>query len=364
MSGKRLSFSERVAAEEAAQRAASSSAGVAPAADPARPVLPANALVPGSKAGGFVGRVLKNSNLGLEAEKEQLSEKLKNAEARAEELAAKVRHLEDGTTVFDLNATRVRPSPYADRHPAAFADAAFEDLCERIRQTHGNTQPAKVRPINGDPDHDFEIASGHRRHAACLKLGLLFSAIVRPYSDDELLREMVEENTGRHDLSPYERGMHFSRLIETGKAASGRELAIKLGLNQTFVTRLLRYGQIPGGLLRAFRDPREIRRDWIEPLLKAWANDRARVESEIQAVLSEPDPLRSTDIYHRLVKPVGSKAIIASREAVIARVRTIHGCPAFILRKDASTEMINEIRAVIERYAQDAARDDVKDGAA
>ncbi len=364
MSGKRLSFSERIAAEEAAQLAADSSVAAASAVAPIRPALPADAFVPGSKAGGFVGRVLKSSNEGLEAEKERLSERLKEVEARAEALAAKVRHLEDGTTVFDLDAGRVRPSPFADRHPAAFEDAAFEDLCERIRQTRGNTQPAKVRPIDGDPDHDFEIASGHRRHAACLKLGLPFSAIVRPYSDDDLLREMVEENTGRHDLSPYERGMHFSRLIEIGKAASGRDLAVKLGLNQTFVNRLLRYGQLPNDVLRAFRDPREIRRDWIEPLLSAWMNDRARLESEIRAVLSEPEPLRSTDLYQRLARPGGSKTIIASREAVIARVRTIHGCPAFILRKDASSEMINEIRAVIERYARDAARDDAKESEA
>lgn len=364
MSGKRMSFGDRIAAEEAAQRAAGSSTDAVAVPAPVRPALPVDALVPGSKAGGFVGRVLKSSNEGLEAEKERLSAQLKEAEARAETLAAKVRHLEDGTKVFDLDAARVRPSRFADRHPAAFADAAFEDLCERIRQTRGNTQPAKVRPVDGDQDHDFEIASGHRRHAACLKLGLPFSAIVRPYSDDDLLREMVEENTGRHDLSPYERGMHFSRLIETGKAASGRELAIKLGLNQSFVTRLLRYGQLPDGLLRAFHDPREIRRDWIEPLLKAWTNDRARLESEVQAVLSEPDALGSTDIYQRLAKPGGSKAIIASREAVIARVRTIHGCPAFILRKDASAEMINEIRAVIERYAKDSVREDVRDGEA
>ncbi|EQD56511.1 parB-like partition protein [mine drainage metagenome] len=281
-----------------------------------------------------------------------LRERMKAAETKAEKMAIENQRLQDGTPNVKVDPARVRASRFADRHPAAFEDADFEDLCERIRYTGGNTQAAKVRPIEGDADHDFEIASGHRRHAACLKLGLPFKTIIQPFTDEELVREMVEENIGRSDLTPFERGMHFAKLIQEGRFSSGRELAAKLTLAPSSVRRLLRYGEIDAKVIAAFHDPREIRTQWVEPMIKAYELDPVRIERECQAIASEEPHPRASDVFQRLTGGAKSKAIIASGEAIIARVRTINGCPAIILRKSAPQALLDEIRGVIERWAK------------
>ena len=306
---------------------------------PKRPALPDGG------ATTAVGMLVGEANASIR-------ERMNEAVARASALEIEVQRLRDGTPVFEISPARVRPSPFADRHPAAFADADFEDLCERIRLTHGNSQPAKVRPVEDDPAHDYEIASGHRRHAACLKLGLPFRVIVRPFTDDELLHEMVEENIGRSDLTAFERGIHYAALIKQGKYSSGRDLAAKLTLSASSVQRLLRYGELSQVVISAFSDPREIRTQWVEPLIKAFQLDAARIGAECTAIAGEDPHPRAADVFQRLTGGSTRKSIIAAGDAVIARVRTINGCPAVILRKGAPQALLDEIRGVIERWAK------------
>lgn len=301
--------------------------------------------LPDDRASTAVGMMVGEANTSIR-------ERLNEAVARASALELEVERLKDGTPIFAVDAARVRPSRFADRHPAAFACADFDDLCERIRITNGNSQPAKVRPVEDDPDHDYEIASGHRRHAACLKLGLPFRVEIRPFTDDELLREMIEENIGRADLSAFERGMHYASLIKARTYPSGRELAAKLSLSKSAVQRLLVYGELPQSVISAFVDPREIRVQWVELLIKAYKLDTARVEAECQAIVSEDPRPRASQVFQRLYGGTGRKAIIATDDAVIARVRTINGCPAVILRKGAPQALLDEIRGVIERWAK------------
>lgn len=306
---------------------------------PKRPALP------DGSASTAVGMMVGEANASIR-------ERMHEAVSRASALEIEVQRLKDGTPIFAINATRVRPSRFADRHPAAFVDADFEDLCERIRLTQGNSQPAKVRPVEGDPGHDYEIASGHRRHAACLKLGLPFRVIVRPFTDDELLHEMVEENIGRSDLTAFERGIHYASLIKAGKYPSGRDLAAKLTLSASSVQRLLRYGELSQVVISAFLDPREIRTQWVEPLIKAYELDPARIETECRAIAAQDPHPRAADVFQRLAGGSSHKTIIATGDAVIARVRTINGCPAVILRKGAPQALLDEIRGVIERWAK------------
>lgn len=310
-----------------------------------RPPLPDGKASTASGASTAIGMMVGDANASIR-------DRLNEAVARARALELEVERLKDGTPVFAVDAARVRRSRFADRHVAAFADTEFEDLCERIRLTGGNSQPAKVRPVEGEPDHDYEIASGHRRHAACLKLGLPFRVIIQPLTDDELLREMVEENIGRTDLSAFERGMHYASLIKFGKYSSKRDLAAKLALSQSSVQRLLRFGEIPQNVILAFADPREIRIQWVDALLTAYKDDAARVEAECEAILTQAPRPRAAEVFTRLSGRGPRKSIIATGDAVIARVRTVNGCRAVILSKGAPDALLDEIRGVIERWAK------------
>src|SRR5579863_5202276 len=76
-----------------------------------------------------------------------------------------------GMLVLRLDPKRVRATEYINRDERAFleSDPKFQELKESLR-IHGQEHPIRVRPLSGDPNAEFEIVSGHRRHRACLAL--------------------------------------------------------------------------------------------------------------------------------------------------------------------------------------------------
>jgi len=273
---------------------------------------------------------------------------LEKAETMAAEKAAEVELLKSSHPIRFLDPKRVRASKYADRHPTAYADAKFQALCESIRETKGNTQPGVVRPITGDPDFDFEISSGHRRHMACSLGGFQFRAEVREMSDDELVRQMLVENTAREDLSAFERGKHFASLIRNGLYRTTRELSAKTGISQSTVVKLMKFDDLPDLIVEAFPNPREIRNQWVDPMLAAWKADSSKVKREIALIKADHRPAA---IFKRLSGQQDKKSVIASEGKIMGRIRMIHGCPALVLFKDAPDELIAELTKIVETWA-------------
>ena len=76
----------------------------------------------------------------------------------------------------------IAPSRWANRHPDAFEGPEFEQLRREIEDAGGNVQPIKIRPITDGRTAEggarYEIVFGHRRHRACLDLGLPVLAVV------------------------------------------------------------------------------------------------------------------------------------------------------------------------------------------
>ena len=132
-----------------------------------------------------------------------------------------------------LDPTRVVRAKWANRHPSAYLRVSFQALKESIALAGGNLQPILVREA---PDLTFEIVFGHRRHRACLELGLPVLAAVCPstLSDMELYLSMERENNGRADLSAFEQGTSYMNAINTGLFPSRRRLAEALGVSHTW----------------------------------------------------------------------------------------------------------------------------------
>ncbi|MEY2117317.1 ParB/RepB/Spo0J family partition protein [Rhodanobacter sp. FW106-PBR-R2A-1-13] len=291
----------------------------------------------------FVGRMLEERNSGLEAEA-----------AEAAVLRGKVAALEGkirgGELVVQVDPSRVRPSRFADRHERAFRDAEFDVLCEEIREAGRNTEAAVLRPVRDDPAFDYEIASGHRRHAACLRVGFPLHAIIREMSNLELLRQMQHENSARVGLSAFERGRQYAMLLHSGEYSSGRDLAAKMSVPQPTVVRLLKYADLPDNLISAFVDPREIRINWIEPMVSALAEEPARVQGVLEELAHHPEP-KAGDVFRRITRSTPKTRVISDGEQVLGRIRTINGCPAVVLFKQAPNELMEEISAVVKRWA-------------
>lgn len=106
--------------------------------------------------------------------------------------------------VSHLDPRSIRPFAWANRHQGSFASVEFAKIKADIALRAGNIQAIKVRPIpperarpddqGADPGVRFEIVFGHRRHRACLELGIPVAAMIETMSDKALFSEMDREN--------------------------------------------------------------------------------------------------------------------------------------------------------------------------
>ena len=198
-------------------------------------------------------------------------------EQRVEALQAEAEQLRQERGAQLLDPRLIRASRWANRHEHSFRGPGFEALKAEIADARGNVQPIKVRPLpqaHADAAR-YEIVFGHRRHRACLELGLPVRAVVQELADRELFTEMDRENRGRKNLSAYEQGLMYRRALEEGLFPSLRLLAAAVGADAGNVSRALRVAELPTELLAAFGSPLEVQFAWASPLAAALERDRA-----------------------------------------------------------------------------------------
>ena len=200
---------------------------------------------------------------------------VKEAQALRERLKA----FEGATPVRPLDPATVRPSRWANRHEASFADAAFDELKAEIEASGGNVQPVSVRPVvavlNGSTPGGvvYELVFGHRRHRACLELGLPLLAMVTDLNDRELFETMERENRARKNLSAWEQGGMYKRALDEGLYPSQRKLSEALGVDVSLVSKSLSLARLPDAVVLAFASPLEIQFRWAQPLAEALQKD-------------------------------------------------------------------------------------------
>lgn len=174
-----------------------------------------------------------------------------------------------------LDPKLIRPSRWSNRHETSFACQEFWSLKAEIEDAGGNVQPIKIRPLPSDrliPDVDgarYEVVFGHRRHRACLELGMPVLAVVQDVDDRSLWVEMERENRGRKDLSAWEQGMMYLRALESGLFPSQAALAKAIGRAAQDVSEATRIASLPTEVVAAFRSPNDIQFRWAKPLADA-----------------------------------------------------------------------------------------------
>lgn len=193
-------------------------------------------------------------------------------------LREKLSRFEDSMPSKRLSPQKVRPSRWANRHEESFNAPAFVSFKDEISKAGGNVQPILVRPV-ADVEGEFEIVFGHRRHRACLELGIPVLAMIWEdgLNDLELFTAMDRENRERADLSPFEQGQMYQRALDEGLFPSQRQLAEQLGVSHTWVRKALMVAQLPPAVVECFRSPLEISHRHGEKLTAALDADRRLV---------------------------------------------------------------------------------------
>lgn len=226
----------------------------------------------------------------------------RGVEAENRELKDRLERLEGATIVEMLDPKRIRPSRFANRHELSFTGPQFASLKEEIAAAGHNVQAIKVRPIKaaGEQGVDFEIAFGHRRHRACLELGLPVAAVVEELTDAQLFAEMDRENREREDLSAWEQGVMYKRALDEGLFPSLRKLAASVGAQPGNVSTAVQLASLPADLVAAFPSPLALQFRWAAPLAAAWERDPSGVRAIATELASLEPRLPAKEVFERL----------------------------------------------------------------
>lgn len=140
--------------------------------------------------------------------------------------------------VVQINLNELRSNPYQPRK--VFDAEKLEELTTSIKE-YGVIEPIIVkRSIKG-----FEIVAGERRSLAARKAGLeTIPAIVREFSDDEMMSIAILENIQREDLNIIEEALAYKNMIEAMHLTQD-ELARKVGKSRSHITNILGILKLP-----------------------------------------------------------------------------------------------------------------------
>ena len=166
-----------------------------------------------------------------------------------------------------LDPALVQLSRRANRSPDFVDTLAFKDLMGLIATTGGNTVPVLVRLL---PDNSHELVYGHRRLMACQLGGLKVNALVaKCLSDEQAVRAMAHENTGRHDLSPLEKGRWYAQLREEQVYKTDGALSRALGVDKGDVSNALALARLDPVIIDAFSSPHDLQYRFAKGLTDA-----------------------------------------------------------------------------------------------
>ncbi len=149
--------------------------------------------------------------------------------------------------IIDVPLKELRSNPYQPRQN--FDEESLNELASSIKE-HGVFQPIIIKKsIKG-----YEIIAGERRVKASLLAGLeTIPAIIRNFTDSEMMEIALLENLQRENLSAIEEAIAYQKLLENLKITQ-EELAKRLGKSRSHITNMLGLIHLPEEVKQAVAD--------------------------------------------------------------------------------------------------------------
>ncbi len=140
--------------------------------------------------------------------------------------------------IVQIDINELMSNPYQPRK--VFDDEALQELSLSIKE-HGVFQPIIVKKsVKG-----YNIIAGERRVKASKLAGLTkIPAIVRDFTDDEMMQVALLENLQREDLTAIEEAKAYKKIIESLRLTQD-ELARRLGKSRSHITNMLGLLRLP-----------------------------------------------------------------------------------------------------------------------
>jgi ParB family transcriptional regulator, chromosome partitioning protein len=208
-------------------------------------------------------------------------------------------------TVVAANPFRCRMWDFHDRLESQLTEDTCREEIESIAR-HGQLMPVLGRSLTGDPDFDFELIYGARRLFVARHLDKPLLIDLRVIADSDAIVAMDIENRLRRDISPYERGRNFARYLSTGHFQTQEDLARRLKISPSQVSRLLKVARLPAAIVAAFESPTDICEGWAHHLTEILGNPerRERLLRKARDIAALTPRLCARDVYPKLIEEV------------------------------------------------------------
>lgn len=146
--------------------------------------------------------------------------------------------VQDDDKVIEVTLTKLRPNPYQPRKN--FDEDSIKELAESIKQ-HGVIQPIIVRAVL----KGYEIIAGERRFRASQYCGnTTVPAVVRNFTDQQVMEIALIENLQREDLNALEIAVAYQSLMEKFNLTQ-EELSLKVGKSRSHIANFVRLLSLP-----------------------------------------------------------------------------------------------------------------------
>ena len=161
-----------------------------------------------------------------------LEELFNNEPMDYEKIEEKIVETANNEEIVEIPLSEIRSNPYQPRKN--FDDNALQELANSIKE-HGVFQPIIAKKsIKG-----YEIIAGERRVKASILAGkTTIPAIIRDFSDQDMMEIALLENLQRENLNALEEAMAYKKLLDELHLTQ-ESLAERLGKSRSHITNML-----------------------------------------------------------------------------------------------------------------------------
>ncbi len=145
---------------------------------------------------------------------------------------------EEHNNSVEINLSDIHSNPYQPRK--TFSEESLSELASSIKE-YGVVEPIIVKKdVKG-----YSIVAGERRCKAAKMAGLkTIPAIVKEFSDQEMMEIALLENIQREDLNPIDTAESIDNIIKN-HSLTQEEFSRKFGKSRSYVTNLLGLLRLP-----------------------------------------------------------------------------------------------------------------------
>lgn len=167
-----------------------------------------------------------------------LEQLFNNENLDVETIERKIYETTSNEEIVEIPLDELRPNPFQPRK--TFDEESISELAQSIKE-HGVFQPIIAKKsVKG-----YEIIAGERRYRASKLAGLTkIPAIIRNFTDEQMMEIGLLENLQRENLNPIEEAQAYVSMINSLNLTQD-VLSKKVGKSRSYITNMLGLLRLP-----------------------------------------------------------------------------------------------------------------------